>query len=231
MLKTAQYLPKGTVVYAIVGRCCYFSGLGPPYKVCSTINAAEDIILAITSQERRRVTGLRFFDLQTHRGYAKLPPGIYELDELIVKMQKPLRAEQGVLVIGWRPIHVEHFIPAECPPKVLELFREYIGEIDPAVKIWTPDEAERAGYAPTEFHAPNPGRCFEISGLQDESLRLGRQLTPQVIAIAERMLGSSFLDRMAQIVIVVDYKGYSEYLKMSEGDRYAVWSRNIASDS
>lgn len=96
------------VVYAIVGDCCYFSGIEKKLRT-STINAAESIIMAICKQEGVFPNRLRWFDLQTHHGYDSKQPGGFELDEVVFKHDSKV-----------------YWIPTLCPPDIFLLFREYI---------------------------------------------------------------------------------------------------------
>ena len=60
---------------------------------------------------------MRWFDLQTHRGYESKGLGEYELDEL-------------VLTIRGSTLFVENFNPVrEVPQKVLVYFEEQINQI------------------------------------------------------------------------------------------------------
>lgn len=120
VLKEAQYTYKGSaesskVVYVISGFCCYFSGID--HNGVGTINAAEEVVTAIAQQEDVPMGVLRFFDLQTHRGYPQSKEsGDYVFEELKIE-----RADGGGFrCTGW--------VPATCPPHVLPLFLEFIWE-------------------------------------------------------------------------------------------------------
>lgn len=117
MLKKAAYQSCESedcwVVYLIVGDCCYFSGI--QRTMASTINAAEEVILAITEQEHVPIRSLRYFDLQTHEGYGSKLPGAYEINELKVLLDDRLEP------------HVVSWMIADLPPEIFEAFREHIG--------------------------------------------------------------------------------------------------------
>lgn len=104
------------VVYAISDNQCIFSGITWP--ATSTINAAEGVVEAIAKNERRKVHSLRFFDLQTQRGYPGKEVGEFEFDELTLKLQGDRIAD-----VSWNP--------RECPPEIQGLFIPYIqGPVD-----------------------------------------------------------------------------------------------------
>jgi len=81
------------VVYTIVGNRCYFSGIECELRT-STINAAESIMQAISEQEGVPVNRLRWFDLQTHRGYGGKRPGEFKINELAIRAD-PAGARRG----------------------------------------------------------------------------------------------------------------------------------------
>ena len=125
------------VVYAIVGDCCYFSGIEKKFRT-STINAADSVITAICKQEGILPDRLRWFDLQTHRGYDSKQPGEFELDELVI-LPNPDDARRGgaeeteiagvtavVITQDTHDIVVNYWISTLCPPDIFLLFREYI---------------------------------------------------------------------------------------------------------
>jgi len=102
------------VVYVIInGNQCIFSGITPGPARTSTINAAEDIIMAIAEAEGVEAENLQFFDLQTGTGYEKKPKE-YEFDKLLVVYD-----EKGKpFVRGWAD--------SECPRSILEAFSKFI---------------------------------------------------------------------------------------------------------
>lgn len=133
------------VAYVITGEKCYFSGLERGNS--STILAAEDVIMAIAQQENVLFTDLRYFDIQTYKGYRKIP-GEYEVNELEFEVsRKPTEQEEIELIEkcldckvvqshGNGPKTVEEceIIPdvrawgkAFLTVDVLELFKEHIG--------------------------------------------------------------------------------------------------------
>ncbi len=101
----------GEIVYAFFGKKCIFCGITP--DATSTINAAEEIIEAITAKEKIDPFWKTFYDLQTHRRYQK-DPGEYEFDRLTLKWTE----DDQVFADGWSP--------EECPPDVLQAFHEFI---------------------------------------------------------------------------------------------------------
>lgn len=122
MLKQAKYGNWGfplvgpkwaTVDYARVGNTIIFSGITNP--ATSTINAAEDIILAICAQEGCQPTAVRCFDLQTHLNYSGTEPGEFMYDEVKFKVRGGKLED-----LSW-----DGSVP--CPPEVVALFREHIG--------------------------------------------------------------------------------------------------------
>lgn len=243
MLKQAEYecwgwgvpgMPRyNKVVYVIMENCCYFSGIERE-KRTSTINAAESIIKSIAQQEGVSPMSFRYFDLQTHRGYDKLP-GEYQLDELILEKDPrgerkggteeiEIEGEKVLLITGdsygftigsWRP--------TECPPDILEIFKEYIGEL--AMKVWTFEEAVKSGYLPTEMHSQNPGGCIEwIRNLKRQQEIYGK--LPRDLQIK---FGGIFSapKTIRMDMIVVDQKNH-----VGAGeDRYAVWARDKSQDN
>ena len=100
-------------VYVIKGNSCYFSGIEKK-KSTSTINAAEEIVKAIVTQENVSVHVLCYFDIQTYKGYHKFP-GEYEVDELIISPE------------GGKGFHVSSWDPTVLPDNICDLFQEYIG--------------------------------------------------------------------------------------------------------
>ena len=242
MLKEAQYpcwaggpeFPRfNKVVYTVIGNCCYFSGIELE-KRTSTINAAESIVLVIAHQEGVPATSLRYFDLQTHRGYEK-PSGEYEIDELNVqKYEPPEDLPPGAKVIGSPGkkggISIRGWIRTECPPEVCEMFKEYIGESAVPVKIWNPDEARQAGYEPEEMRSPNVGACLHYLRLHQGSADIFRQLAGKSLSLAvfaEQLVGSSHRDAL----IIVDCIEHPVLLAANAGQRYWVWKRTTLLDN
>ena len=89
----------GVVAYAVSGNTVYFSGLTPGYLSTSTINAAENVVLAICNKLGKRWDELRFVDIQTHLGYVK-KTGEFCADELVIA---PGQAGRPV-VTAWKPV-------------------------------------------------------------------------------------------------------------------------------
>lgn len=90
------------------GYKCVFSGVSGNGK--STINAAEGIIKAIAETEK---VPLKFYDLQTHKGYDYFKPGEYSFDLLIITNQNDPE------VVRW--------VPERLFREALEVFKEHIG--------------------------------------------------------------------------------------------------------
>jgi hypothetical protein len=119
-LKKVHYRGSGTVDYVVIGKNCVFSGITS--GVISTINAVEDIILAIVQQEQVKPNKLTFFDLQTSRADSSKKPGQFEYDQLkVVVARNPVgeTAADQISVIDWEPV--------KCPARVIKLFAEHIG--------------------------------------------------------------------------------------------------------
>lgn len=216
VLKEATYpLNNGrpaTMVYAVIDGCCYFSGTAQPG---TSINYAENVLQTIARLEHVAVQDLRYFDLQTHQSYDR-HPGEFSFDELKVVVEK------GEL---W----VDAWIPAPCPPEIHELFREFIGELDPSAKIWAADEATRAGYVPEQMFSPNAGPCFEYIRVHQGSQTALRKLAASSVRLAvqaDQLTGGKLHDTL----IVVDQEGSPE-IEGSRGYRYGVWRRNTIADN
>ncbi len=201
----------GTVFYAILGNSCYFSGInrtGGPRSATSTINAAEDIITAIAKQEGIPAKKLQFFDLQTQEGYQKLA-GVFELDKVVFEV-----TDDGVVEnLSWSA-------DVPCPPQVQYLFRDLIGDMDPAIKVWSPDEALRSGYAPSGRCSHNNGPCFELAGINKYQEELIEKMSGKARLMFSRL--TSALKR----TIVVDNENHPYYLEVSKGKRYCLWNRD-----
>ena len=199
------------VVYAILGNCCYFSGIERQYRT-STINAAASIVQSIAEQECIPIAALRWFDLQTYRGYEKRP-GEYELDELAIGPTSNLQPTEGGItefeVEGGQAIlitqdtedfRVTGWQPTQCPPEILELFRECIGEPRSLMVGLTPDEVRGRGYVAVDH---------------DQSLDV-------LTSIAKTWM--RFHRDFA--VAVVDNEGFPEDLARAEGKRYTMWQKD-----
>ena len=104
---------KGITYVIIDGRTCVFTATGK--ESLSTVNCAEDIVRAITREEKRSIKAFRFFDLQTHTGYGSKQPGEVEYDRLLLE------------IVDGELLSVQEWLPEECPAEVREIFREYIG--------------------------------------------------------------------------------------------------------
>ncbi|GEM_PF-3137247 len=215
MLKTSYYDNWGypivgpeftKVVYALMGQDCYFSGA--PREVSlgtSTINAAESVIEGIVEREKVSFDDFTFFDLQTYRAYSDKFSGFYTLDELVL-------SKENLSVDYWK-----HDIV--CPPQVEKLFQEYIGPLDPDIKVWKPDEAFAAGYSQTEMHSNTNGYWISQikSAVHERKMLNGASSRMQLLA--QRML-----DKVPQLLIFVDNAGFPEYIRRNEGERYCLWS-------
>ncbi|MDP1689031.1 MAG: hypothetical protein Q8L47_02785 [bacterium] len=108
------------VAYIIIDGCCYYSGIDSMMDR-STVNSAEDIIESISAQEGISYKELRWFDLQTYRGYISKKPGECELDELILSDLPSNRTKRE------SKYYVKSFEPRECPLEILESFKACIG--------------------------------------------------------------------------------------------------------
>ncbi|MBI4132403.1 MAG: hypothetical protein HY474_02110 [Candidatus Sungbacteria bacterium] len=220
MLGLPEDLPQfNRVVYVILGKCCYFSGIercGLGRYATSTINAAESIIKAISGQEGVLISALRWFDLQTHRGY-KRRPGTYELDELLIGPRGNLEPTEGgvteVEIAGERAIILtaphEGFAVTDwrrvksAPAEVLRIFQKYIGVPRPILRL-NLDEAQRCG-----FVGPS-----DISDSDLERVILWTQSCSQMGTYDDYAFA------------IVDSEGYPEGLARSGGMRYSTWLKD-----
>ena len=100
----------GTVIYAIIGKRCVFTGIARLAR--STINAAEDIILAIAKKENIKISDVTFYDLQTSVTY-RHSPGKFSFDRIKFSI------ENG------EPTNL-YWIPEACPRDVAEVFSCFI---------------------------------------------------------------------------------------------------------
>ncbi|MDP3795067.1 MAG: hypothetical protein Q8R13_04015 [bacterium] len=208
---------SGRLVYATIDDCCYFSGTVRPDDtgVSSTVDSAGNIIRAIASREGMALDRLRFFDLQTYRGY-DWPPGIFLLNEVVfgviasggaprpvLRLVKPpgdpiLRARDGIT----SGIAVERYAPAECPLEVFILFRYHIGNPTPPPQILSWEQAVKGGYRPTSIYGQHPAYAFSYI---------------------------HFYRRPDVSLVPVDLIGNLEFIVLSRGNRYSVWQRAVAS--
>src|SRR5687767_8333583 len=99
MFETARGL--WPVVYLMTEDTCVYTGVnrGP-----SPINCVENIIAAICAQEHRATRSLRFFELNTHLGYASKRDGEFEYDA-VIKTGRPAPENEYI----WNS--------TECPPR------------------------------------------------------------------------------------------------------------------
>jgi hypothetical protein len=99
--KGSRRSADGRVAYFVDARNVYFTYLPTKGRrhVRSTINAAEDIVLAITAAEWLRWQKHTFHDIQTWHGYPWYPRGWYVVDRLILR---DLNGEPHVE--DWTPI-------------------------------------------------------------------------------------------------------------------------------
>lgn len=223
MLKEAQYPCWGfgcgpqypefhKAVYVIISGCCYFSGTE---RGTSTINAAESVIADIARREGKPIVALRWFDLQTYRGYRKCP-GECKLSELSIGPTADLEPTKGgvsrfeiegeqVMVVtqdeedfrvtGWQKVE-------PCPPEVLELFKKYIGE----------PRSIPAGISAREARAQG----FEATDLVDSELDV-------VVYWAEDFERS---DKDFAFAVVDNEK--TPGVKVEDGERYTLWQKKDA---
>lgn len=205
MLKHISCPTKGSahveeVVYVILEDKVIFSGIT---KGGSTINYAEEVVAAISKAESIKPLKYQWFDLQTSLGYSTKVPGSFDFKRLILGVAKRYRKlPKGAVVLGPKPgsVRIERWIPIPCPESIEGLFKKYIAGESTPPKIWTPTEAEKAGYTPTDISSPTSGQCFQYINLH-------------VVGLGE-------------ILIVVDHTGYPKYLEKSKGNPYCVWVRS-----
>ncbi len=222
-LKTVQYEgcymteesgPLHKVVYALYDDSIVFSGLHGIHEapVTSTINAAESVIDSILAQEHLVWhESQRYFDLLTHRGYPQYPSGFIRYTQLVLrKVDRP----PGFFVSHWH-----NDVP--CPDHVLKDFAEHIGQPDPSIKVWKPDEALAAGYRPTETHSHSNGYWVDHISAGAEVLEMTEKASPQMKRFIRRMFGSQ-----PAVAILVDHANEPAYLALSQGERYCIWSYN-----
>ncbi len=124
----------GEVAYIIIGDCCYFTDAIDhgtySHGLTTTINAAEDILTQIATEEGRPIRSLRYFDLQTHLGYQSKRPGQFELSELRLDQCNPddEETEDGGIVLGSGfTVNVAGWQDVRAPLEVLQRFRDFIG--------------------------------------------------------------------------------------------------------
>ncbi|MCX6785191.1 MAG: hypothetical protein NTV81_04720 [Candidatus Komeilibacteria bacterium] len=128
------------MLYAVIGQRCIFTGL--TYDATSTINACEAIVEEIARLERRRITDLIFYDLQTHVTYDSKAPGEFEIDRIVIKGLSKADDEEPdedrIVIKGpsWTP----GWDTARLPADLVEKFRPCIGQLD---QVRTYDEAQR----------------------------------------------------------------------------------------
>ncbi len=111
------------IIYIIYGRQIVFSGLhnSRDGRVGSTINFAEEVILAIAVNEKIDPKSHEFFDLQTHKGYCSYKPGDYTLN-MLHPVWDGLSQPVGM---GWTEGHPD--------PQILKDFSECIwGSVTPS---------------------------------------------------------------------------------------------------
>lgn len=112
MKKIAYHQGKCFAEYEIFdGNKCIFSGVTPDGR--TTINSAEEIIKIITAEESGKQ--LKFYDLQTHKGYSHYAPGEYDFCLLVFHGK-----QDDPDVYGWDQENL--------PQRVLDVFREHIGD-------------------------------------------------------------------------------------------------------
>lgn len=134
-------LPRvGFVYYLIVKEKCYFLGAE---------KSAETIVQEILRKEQNDVSALEFFELQTHSGYPKKPPGSLEVRKILFKRPWWFRSFWG----GQPELEAQSVETTELPEGVRKTFASHIGETDPAFSCWTPESARKAGYNPTDLGA------------------------------------------------------------------------------
>lgn len=105
------------VAYHMSGLNCYFTATEK--MTTSTINGAEYVIQAIADNERKRPSALRFFDIQTHKGYFKRP-GVYAVDELEFKVKWDNSVGKIFpIVSAWKK--------TSLPTEIIEVFKKFIG--------------------------------------------------------------------------------------------------------
>lgn len=92
---------------------CVYTGIRTPQHLCSSINAAEEIIAGILKEEKLNCDRVRFFDLQTHSFYRK-DSGEFEFEEVLGYV--PGQRSQS---LTWRP--------CACPAIIREVFYQFIG--------------------------------------------------------------------------------------------------------
>ena len=112
---------SGTVTYYLQKESCVFTGLTSSAYAMSTINAAEEILLAIR-KAHRLFHPIHFYDLQTHLGYPILRPGEYVYDEILCKpyaVNSVAHSDSGYL--SWQPRH--------CPDAIELIFCQYLGPL------------------------------------------------------------------------------------------------------
>lgn len=190
MLEYPNFHGEGTsrLVYVVLpDRRCIFSGV--TRRGTSTINRAEAIIDLIAQREEIDPFTCRWFDLQTYLQYGGESwcphPGEFEFDELILcpndhrTQDRVIEADEMTVSIGGSPeaFTVDYWKPTPCPPEIVAVFREYIGDHSrPAFQCKNPSDPD-----PNRLH----GLAAEIRDMDEELLplfekveQLGRTLRP-----------------------------------------------------
>ncbi|RJR32103.1 hypothetical protein C4569_00090 [Candidatus Parcubacteria bacterium] len=215
MLKKAKYrnwgYPAvgsefGEVVYAIIGRNCFFSGIQRSFVATSTINAEESIVCAIAEQEGKAIGSLIFYDLQTHLGYDK-PAGEFCLNRLTIK-----QANSQITITGWEPV--------SCPDNIRKIFEDYIGKTASSAEPHTVEQAQKLGYVPTEMRSPDLGRCQEYIRILGKECQLMEQMQANNAKIANIARALLAPPEHETHIIVVNGQG-----------EYSVWRRDVIQDN
>jgi hypothetical protein len=109
--------PANRIAYAIYGYEIVFTGLtdGKNEPRGSTINCAEQIILAISQAEKINPREYQFFDLQTHRGYCSHKVGDFSFNKLGLEWQPDVNIPVWV---GWEE--------GDCRAEILGEWLPYI---------------------------------------------------------------------------------------------------------
>lgn len=114
-------MPYARAVYLCDGDRIFFSGLeGHP----STINAAEQVVLAICKAEGLEWQNCTFYDIQTRSGYPTHEIGWYAVDRLIL-----VDTNGSPHVDAWQPVDYHAWPKAKNPDvskEVLDTFNHLI---------------------------------------------------------------------------------------------------------
>lgn len=141
---------------------CVFSGITKGGS--GTINAAENVLAVISAREHIPLAQLRFFDLQTCRGYSSFGVEQFSFVPLVFTVDQG----ENIRNVGWDANQTPE-------PEILDLFREHIGTITFPVMNYA--DAVAQGFRPTFF-----GMADDPQGSLASFREFHRCIEPEVLA-------------------------------------------------